>query len=349
MSSYYEDDEDLDIHIRRGRAASPVYHEHHRYQPPPPPPPPMAVGRPVYYTHGSNYLVAEPSAPVRRSHSSSHRGSPERAAPAPVVINNIYKEYDDDDDDERHYLQLARPAGRARSRSRSHSYASPRSSREDYELEQTRKELEGFKMQVEREKEEKRIKKEMELKRLRLEKEAEEEKERVKKETAAAIEKYKLEQAEKAAKEKKEKEEREKEYQARIREDLRKSGMSERQIDDVLNKDKAVEASSSRPTYTKMSRRHLSIETLNKYRIDYEFDVDPDYVLIKRWVPEHEQDILWAHTREIRERRQPVLLAIEAKKKHGETEFEFVRKKKHHDRRPSPSPLVTFLAGGRPR
>ena len=63
---------------------------------------------------------------------------------------------------------------------------------------------------------------------------------------------------------------------------------------------------------------------------------------------EHEQDILWTHTREIRERRQPVLLSIEAKKKHGETEFEFVRKKKHHDRKPSPSPLVTFLAGGRP-
>jgi hypothetical protein len=185
----------------------------------------MTVARPVYYTHGSNYLVAEPSAPVRRSHSSSHRGSPERTAP--VVINNIIKDYDDDDDDERrHYLQLARPVGRARSRSRSHSYASPRSSRENYELEQTRKELEGFKMQVEREKEEKRIKKEMELKRLRLEKEAEEERERVKKETAAAIEKYKLEEAEKAAKEKREKEEREKEYQARIREDLRKSGMS---------------------------------------------------------------------------------------------------------------------------
>lgn len=49
--------------------------------------------------------------------------------------------------------------------------------------------------------------------------------------------------------------------------------MSERQIEDVLNKDKAVDTSSSRPTYTKMSRRHLSIETLNKYRIDYEFDV----------------------------------------------------------------------------
>ena len=62
---------------------------------------------------------------------------------------------------------------------------------------------------------------------------------------------------------------------------------------------------------------------------------------------EYEQDFLWNHTREIRERRQPVLVAIEGKKKHhGEPEFEFVRKK-HHERRPSPSPLLTFLAGGK--
>src|SRR4051812_7785472 len=58
------------------------------------------------------------------------------------------------------------------------------------------------------------------------------------------------------------------------------------------------------PTYTRMARRHLSIETLNRYNIDYEFDRDPNYVLIKRLVPEYEQDFLWSHTREIRERRE---------------------------------------------
>ena len=224
MSSYYDEDEDLDIHIRRGRAASPPYHERHHFQPPPPPPAPMQLTRPVYYTHGPNYLVPEGSS-RRRSRSTSHRGSPERAA-APVIVNNTYVTYDSEEEDRGRYLQLARPAGRARSRSRPSSYVSPRSSRENYELEQTRKELETFKLQVEREKEEKRIKKEMELKKLRMDKEAAEEKERIKKETAAAIEKYKIEEAEKAAKQKKEKEEREKEYQARIRDDLRKSGIS---------------------------------------------------------------------------------------------------------------------------
>ncbi len=79
---------------------------------------------------------------------------------------------------------------------------------------------------------------------------------------------------------------------------------------------------------------------------------DPDYVLIKRWVPEYEQDFLWSHTREIRERRRSeVVLSIEGKKKphhhHTDvTEFELVKKTKHV-RKPSPSPLLTFLAGGR--
>ena len=82
---------------------------------------------------------------------------------------------------------------------------------------------------------------------------------------------------------------------------------------------------------------------------------DPDYILIKRWVPEYEQDFLWKHTREIRESRhhhhhspQRVVYAIEGKKKkHEEPEFEFVRKKEK--RKPSPSPLLTFLAGGKGR
>jgi hypothetical protein len=156
--------------------------------------------------------------------------------------------------------------------------------------------------------------------------------------------------------------EKEKEYKRRLEEDLRKSGMNDRQIAVDLKKDKAVNA--NRPTYTRMSRRHLSIETLNRNRIDYELDTvsnlqhwfsiisdkkqDPDYVLIKRWVPEYEQDILWNQTREIREKRKPVLLAIEGSKKHhhDEPEFEFVRRKEHEKKR-TPSPLVTFLAGGR--
>jgi hypothetical protein len=87
-------------------------------------------------------------------------------------------------------------------------------------------------------------------------------------------------------------------------------------------------------------------------RFQTNFLQDPDYILIKRWVPEYEQDFLWAHTRELRElrgrSRQPIVLAIEEKKhkhhNHRDDEFELVRK---HKRKVSPSPLVTFFAGGK--
>jgi len=218
-----------------------------------------------------------------------------------------------------------------------------------------------------------RIKKELELKKLKEDKRKKEEDARAEAERKEAIEKYKVEEAKRVEKEKKEKEEREKEYKLRLEEDLRKSGMDETQIAVVLKKEGAKKPQQAlepaRPTYTRMSRRHLSIETLNVHRIEYEFDVvrnsiflpqtpanrnqDPDYVLIKRWVPEYEQDFLWKHTRELRERRyhhhpppETVVYAIEGKKKHhSEPEFEFVRKKEK--RRPSPSPLLTFLAGGK--
>lgn len=327
--SYYEDDEEVDIRVRHGRASPAIYPEH-RHRP----------ARPIYYQHGPGYLAPEASGRLHRSRSQNHRASP---PPAPVIINNrIYNDFESEEAEDDRYLQLAPPF---RSRSRSRSRPSSFASREDYELEKARKELDAYRLEEQREKDEKRIKKEMELQRLRDEKRAEDEKKRIKKEADEAVEKFKLKEAERVAKEKKEKEEREKEYQKRLEEDLRKSGLDERQISVITKTEKAIDP--NRPTYTRMSRKHLSIETLNKYRIDYEFDTDPDYVLIKRWVPEYEQDFLWSHTREIRERRAPVMVAIEGKKNHHhETEFEFVRKKKH-ERRPSPSPLLTFLAGGK--
>ncbi|KAI9646475.1 hypothetical protein NHQ30_004468 [Ciborinia camelliae] len=60
----------------------------------------------------------------------------------------------------------------------------------------------------------------------------------------------------------------------------------------------------NRPTWTRMHLRHLSIEVLKDHKIDYVLDDrDPDYVLIQRWVPEYEQDFLWAATRALRTKR----------------------------------------------
>jgi len=386
--SYYSDEDELVVRPRGRVSPQPVIYPEHRY-----------ARRPYYDDrHGSSYLVPGVSGAIHRSRSTGHRTSPPPAQ-QPVIINNrIYN--DIDEDEHQGYLALAPTRSHHRSRSRSHSrVSSGHSSRDsfesrrireeyeierardkarreyelekartektkkDYELEKTRKELEVFKLEAEREAEEKRLKKEMELARLKEEKRKAEEKKRAEKEAEEAVKKYKEKEAERAAKEKKEKEERDKEYERRLEDDLRRSGLDERQIAVITKKEKQIDP--NRPTYTRMSRRHLSIETLNRYRLDYEFDQvrnnhfrrempytnarqDPDYVLIKRWVPEYEQDFLWSHTREIRERRKPVLVAIEGTKHHhhSEPEFEFVRKKEHK-RKPSPSPLLTFLAGGK--
>jgi hypothetical protein len=279
-SYFYEDEDDLDIRVVRQRSRSPAPHLYHQ-----PPEPQYRHTRPPYYethSHGSGhgyiqgsggFLIPAVSGGLHRSRSHGHRHSPPPPAPQPqqpVVINNrIYNDRDDDDD---YHIQLAPIHSRSRSRSRAGSFVSSRDPRDDYELEKTRQELAAYKLEKEKKEEEKRIKKELELERLRKEKEEEEEEERLKKERKAAIEKYKLEEAEKAAKAKKEKEEREKEYQKRFEEDLRKSGMDQKQIAVVLGKDKDKCVDPQRPTYTRMSRKHLSIETLNRYRIDYEFD-----------------------------------------------------------------------------
>jgi hypothetical protein len=366
--SYYSDEDEIDIHVRRGRA-SPVYDARPRRAP-------------QYYSQRETRLEVA-GGRYERSRSRGYYREIERerprerererpVTPQPIIINNRIENHQEEDEYNREdrYLALAAPV-RTRSRSRHRESVSNEPgymSREDYELERTRKELERYKLEKQHEEDEKMMKKELELKRLREEKKAEEEKKEKKEAEERAIKEYKAKEAEKAAKEKKEKEEREAEYKKRLEEDLRKSGMDDRQIAVVLKKEKDGSADPNRPTYTRMARRYLSIETLRELRIDYTLDTvrsslltcgaltnasqDPDYILIKRWVPEYEQDFLWNHTRELREvrdrQRQPIVLAIEEKKhkhhNHKDDEFEIVRK---HKRKTSPSPLVTFFAGGK--
>ncbi|KFY07302.1 hypothetical protein V492_07258, partial [Pseudogymnoascus sp. VKM F-4246] len=228
--------------------------------------------------------------------------------------------------------------------------------KEDYELERTRKELQKFKLEQQRIEDEKLLKKEFELKQLQKQKKEEEEKEAAKKAAEAAVKDFQRKQAEKALKEEKEKKQRDKEYKERVEEDMRKSGMTDQQIAAVLKKEK-VDAG-TRPMYTRMARRYLSYETLNAFRIDYTVDQDPEFILIKRWVPEHEQDFLWEHTKELRERRRGItsttnttVLQIEQGGGHHhhshDVQYEFVKKPtKHHKRDKSPG-LITFLAGGK--
>lgn len=67
-------------------------------------------------------------------------------------------------------------------------------------------------------------------------------------------------------------------------------------------------------------------------------------------MPEDEQDMLWRHTKIIREERSGKLIMTikdkEHRHKHLEPEFEWVRKK---ERRRSKSPsLLMYLAGAKP-
>ena len=153
--------------------------------------------------------------------------------------------------------------------------------RDDAELKRAKRELDEIKNREARAEEEKRIKRELELKRLKEEEEALEEKRRREKEAHEAVEAYKAKEAERYAREKKQKEETEREYKRRLQEDLIKSGLDEKAIAAILKREKVPEANEAaresraphdRPTYTRMARRHLSIETLRTFRVDFDYD-----------------------------------------------------------------------------
>ncbi|KUJ21794.1 uncharacterized protein LY89DRAFT_384578 [Mollisia scopiformis] len=87
--------------------------------------------------------------------------------------------------------------------------------------------------------------------------------------------------------------------------------------------------------------------------LPYEIDQDPDYVLIKRWVLEYEQDFLWNHTRQIREyRRSDLIRPMESRpgilshrQRHYDEPQVVIERRKKHPRHSSPSPLLAWVAG----
>ncbi|KAL9069743.1 MAG: hypothetical protein Q9161_005328 [Pseudevernia consocians] len=59
---------------------------------------------------------------------------------------------------------------------------------------------------------------------------------------------------------------------------------------------------SMRPTYLKVHRKHMSRVTLNKYDLPWEYDEDDsNYIIIKKWISEVDQVILFNHTKRLRE------------------------------------------------
>jgi len=165
-----------------------------------------------------------------------------------------------------------------------------RTAREERELREAKKELDAIRERKERDELERRVKQKLELDRLKEEEAALAEKKRREKEAMEAVEKYKKQEAERIAKEKAEAAKRDAEYKQRMQEHLLKSGLDEKEINAILEgkkiekekKEKQREIAHRtevniyedrpRPTYTRMARRHLSLETLRLYDIDYVLD-----------------------------------------------------------------------------
>ncbi|KAH0545009.1 hypothetical protein FGG08_000935 [Glutinoglossum americanum] len=279
-----------------------------------------SYSRRLYYSGTGNYLSPEYSG-LHRSRSTGPR--PGLPPPAPVVINvkadehrgrpmSLYDEdysYDDRDRSPtvssysrgrspRRYHTHSRPPSVSYSHSRDHSPC--RTHDDTAEVELMRERLKKYEEDKRLEEEQKRIKDELLLKAAKEAEAKRKEDLRQKEIKEKAIEEFKKKEQERVAKEKKEKEEREKEYQERYRKDLEKLGFTNRDVGMVVGRG-GVDL--SKTTYTKMARRHISIETLRVYGVHWQFDEDPEYVVIKRWVPEAEQEMFWDHTRRLRESR----------------------------------------------
>lgn len=79
---------------------------------------------------------------------------------------------------------------------------------------------------------------------------------------------------------------------------------------------------------------------------------NPEYILVKRWVPKKEQEELWSLTKTIRGDREQVTttLHVEERGRHHRSKSRdknlvLVRKKEHRSK--SPGGLVMYLAGAK--
>lgn len=295
MSEYYTDEEDFNIHVRR-QGHSP---DRFRY-----------ASRPQYlYPEQRTTVIARSRS---RDRSRDARGGPAPLIINNNIEREHSDSSDDSRHRRRHSRSRRRRRSssgsyRSRSRSRSRNRNGELVSRAEWEAEEARKQLEQLRLARERDEEErrltrelredaelrrtrreldsvkrresqaameKRIKEELELEHLQKEKKAKAEKERREKEAKEAVELYKLEESNRIALEKKRKEDAEKAYKTRLEDDLIKAGLDERYRKAILNDEPIVAPvrPGERPTYTRMLRKHLSIETLQAFHVEYDMD-----------------------------------------------------------------------------
>ncbi|KAJ4320174.1 hypothetical protein N0V94_003535 [Neodidymelliopsis sp. IMI 364377] len=82
------------------------------------------------------------------------------------------------------------------------------------------------------------------------------------------------------------------------------------------------------PTFAKIRREYLDIETLHYYDIPYEYDTDPNYIIVLREMSQKETDILFEHTRRLRSNHgDRLFIEADGRDRRGKKEYAFVRRK----------------------
>ncbi|MCJ1360424.1 MAG: hypothetical protein MMC33_010429 [Icmadophila ericetorum] len=313
-----------------------------------------------YYVGPSGELLV-PGVPERRQRSSSTSGF----APAPqvTIINDGPSASWDNHSpsrrprsshggyiEEDYVLSRIERLERSHSRSRrreSRSPSPPRRRRSHHHKEPLALDLETQKQlaklhELEREEEERRHKQQLHdellVQQAKEKMEAEKKKKEEEEFKKAAIADWEKKEKERKEKEAREKEEADKEYDERMRKTLLRNGYSYDQIEKIMRKGEKGKGEGSkgkepgnmlslgRPTHIKVARRHLDPETLDLYQLPWEWDEeDSRYIIIKQWIPEHEQDILFEHTRHLRDNK--LLVDTETVLKKDREKLLLVRKK----------------------
>ncbi|RMZ89306.1 hypothetical protein DV736_g3482, partial [Chaetothyriales sp. CBS 134916] len=102
----------------------------------------------------------------------------------------------------------------------------------------------------------------------------------------------------------------------KVREKFKAAGYSDERIDRVLHDkrksrddgDNSWAIDLSRPTFIKVSRKYLSPDTLDHFNLPWEWDKkNTEYIVIKKYIDEDFQDVLFEHTRILKLKEKKVL------------------------------------------
>lgn len=195
-------------------------------------------------------------------------------------------------------------------------------------------------------------KKEEEAMKARFKAEEEEEKRKAKEEE----EKWKLKLELKEKEEKDKKKKHELELEDEMRKKMSKFGFQENQIQAIIHPKKADRLSLGAlpdqplvpyraPTFVKIHKDHIDIETLKYFGLPWEWSEDRSYIVILQELSTRETDYLFEHTRKLRRGGTQLLIEDRGRDREGRPEYAFVRRrsKSRHGHSPRPVSLASLL------